>query len=952
MGNSFPVRGMQTRFTGRNQLTVYYQNVRGLRTKFNDVSVSVLAEVFDIICFTETWLNEDFDNCDIIDDRYIIFRQDRDYSTGMSRGGGVLIAAKRSLRPKFIVQCNHVAEYVFVSITLDNMEKIIFCVTYFPPGSGIDVYLHFFNFFTRFNLYDNIFICGDFNLPITGDFLNQLNLDLKTSELRAFMLLFNLKQLNAVPNCCSKYLDLILSNLHDSSIIVEHSDNPLTLEDSYHPALSVSLQHMYVRSNKQLRSTARYNFKKADFLSIWLLLSKIDWNFLNVFDDVNCAVTGLYNILNQIFDQTIPLKFNASKYPLWYSIDTLRIVKAKAKARKLALRNHDPVFIQNFKSLRSSLKISIASDYSRYIKDTENNLIRQPEKFWSYFKKSQTLPSEVFFNDANFDNDIDIANAFAKYFGSVYRQGTVSSPCNTSLVNLGDVIRIDYISHTDVVSAIQDLKSSLSTGVDNVPSFIVKGCAEHLIYPLLIIFNLSLKTCSFPNFWKNTKVIPVHKKGDVKNCQNYRPIAILSPFAKVFEIVIHRKIFSQVSGFIDVAQHGFFPHRSTLSNLYCLTSNIISAFETNCQLDVIYTDFTKAFDSLDFGIFLNKLSCMGFRADLVQWILSYLTDRSMYVYIRNSVSDSFVNCSGVPQGSNLGPLFFILFINDLCDSIKHSDFLLFADDLKIFRKILCDSDANLLQNDIDNIFNWCVKNKLDLNISKCCIVSYTRKSKPLLNSYNINSISLLRNSSVKDLGVIFNSNLDFSEHIQFITTKAYKILGFLKRKTTNFTSLKALKVLYFGLVRPNLEYCTPIWDPYYENTNRVIERVQNNFLRFLYFKSFHATSRDLPSGELRNLFEICTLKSRRQVYCLLFFYKALNNMIDSTYIIGTLKLNVPSRVTRSRSLFSLNSNNNNCILNFCLYKFYKYYNGVSDELDIFYMPFKVFKSNCQRLFSF
>ncbi|GBM15650.1 hypothetical protein AVEN_95271-1 [Araneus ventricosus] len=184
--------------------------------------------------------------------------------------------------------------------------------------------------------------------------------------------------------------------------------------------------------------------------------------------------------------------------------------------------------------------------------------------------------------------------------------------------------------------------------------------------------------------------------------------------------------------------------RSTSTNLMCLTDKIISAFEDNCQLDVIYTDFSKAFDSIDFGILMKKLRIIGFHVNLSQWLFSYLSNGTLYVYFNNVVSDAFSNTSGVPQGSILGPLLFILFINDLCGKFGFSGCLLFPDDLKFFRQIRSSADADLLQNDLDNLYQWCIVNKLLLNVEKCSILSFTRKSQPIFYSYQINDILLRR----------------------------------------------------------------------------------------------------------------------------------------------------------------------------------------------------------------
>ncbi|GBO00813.1 hypothetical protein AVEN_66495-1 [Araneus ventricosus] len=242
----------------------------------------------------------------------------------------------------------------------------------------------------------------------------------------------------------------------------------------------------------------------------------------------------------------------------------------------------------------------------------ENDLVSNPMRFWSYFKnKNINSLDSLFYNNVRYNNDGDIANAFADYFGSVFKPSTDfdgNDECKNDCVS--DLVKIENVTYDDVVLAISELKSSLTVGVDNIPSFNIKGCSEFSIYPLLVLFNLSLRTKVFPGVWKQTKIIPVLKKGDAQNCKNYRPIAILSPFSKIFESIIHKKLYNQVRNLISTSQHGFIPKRSITTNLFCLTDKIISSFESGSQLDVIYTDFSKAFDSIDFGILFKKVTRM------------------------------------------------------------------------------------------------------------------------------------------------------------------------------------------------------------------------------------------------------------------------------------------------------------------------------------------------------
>ena len=397
-------------------------------------------------------------------------------------------------------------------------------------------------------------------------------------------------------------------------------------------------------------------------------------------------------------------------------------------------------------------------------------------------------------------------------------------------------INIDCVTEIEIQNEITKLKNKMTSSLDLIPSFLIKDCSNVLIKPLLIIFNLALKTSTFPDTWKRAKICPVFKAGVSSIISNYRAIAILSNFAKVFEIVLYNRIYLPVSKRISLCQHGFMSHRSTVTNLAIFTQFASHAIDESGQVDVIYTDFSKAFDRIDHTILFSKLGSWGLSSSLLSFMQSYFTNREQFVSYNGFNSEPFITTSGVPQGPNLGPLLFLLFIDDITLTIDNSDKLLFADDLKIYKKITCSEDCLLLQNYINQIQRWCLNNRLHLNPSKCKVVTFTKKHSSIENLYFIDGMLLSRFNSTKDLGVVFDSKLSFIDHIHLKVTEATKMIGFIIRNCKMFTNIKPLKILYFSYVRSKLEYGSLIWYPYYINHKLALENVQRKFLKFLSFK--------------------------------------------------------------------------------------------------------------------
>ncbi|XP_045451209.1 uncharacterized protein LOC123660151 [Melitaea cinxia] len=299
---------------------------------------------------------------------------------------------------------------------------------------------------------------------------------------------------------------------------------------------------------------------------------------------------------------------------------------------------------------------------------------------------------------------------------------------------------------------------------------------------------------------------------------------------QIFESLICPNIRSYCRKFFSEDQHGFLEARSTVTNLILFENALVEALDKNTQVNVVYTDFSKAFDKVLHCALLKKLSLYGFSGSMLNWFRSYLTNLYFYVIANGFESDKFIITSGVLQGSHLGPILFNLFLNDLSRCFKNTSDLLYADDLKLLRDINVRTDAHLLQKDLDNLKKWCDKNGMQINPSKCSQITFTRKSQPILTQYLIGCLELEEKDSVRDLGAIFDKKMSFVPHIYDTVKRASRMLGFIIRNGRAFRRPEIRITLYFSIVRSLLEYASVVWRPHYAIHMLRIERIQKRFM--------------------------------------------------------------------------------------------------------------------------
>lgn len=936
-----------------NYLYMYYQNVRGLRTKTSKLFLSIESCDFDIIALSETWLNSSIYDSEMFTSDFTVYRCDRSATkSGLEMGCGVLLAVRSSElyssdQIYFPVDSVIDIDIVFVKLKFRTGKNVFLCCLYVRSNSNDDVYEAYIDvlecFFGSTNLScdDTVFIMGDFNMPHVCWSIDHENNNIllphgtiTSIQENMFDTLLGrgLSQLNGVKNCRGRLLDLVFADNADDVRLYECS-HPMINIDAYHPAFEIIFDHGEVGVNAPPPlDDLTFNFKKTNFIRLNEYLNLIDWDTkFNGCRDCNDTVDILYDVLNDGFEQFVP-KINSKKstHPIWYNKHLLHLKNLKKKAHlryKCSFRQDD---YTAYSLLRKKYSLYQKVCYKKYLRKTQSNLTRNPSQFWSYVqskKKISGFPKTMSHNTISSSTVEGICDLFALFFKRVYVEENVGDvPDSFGLsedVCLGSIV----LSRADVLKSLLNISVDKGSGPDNISPLILRNCAYALLTPLYHIFSQSLSSGHFPKRWKISYITPIFKTGSRKNVENYRGIAILPTIGKLFESIICDVLAVHIKHSISVNQHGFIKARSTTTNLVEFTNHAVNVVESGMQLDVVYTDFSKAFDTVCHRILLKKLSEMGLHSSILRWIGSYLGDREQYVKIGSCRSCLFPVKSGVPQGSHLGPLLFNLFINDIANIFRYSRCLLYADDLKIFCRVNSLSDAANVQTDLDALSSWCEKNRLSLNVDKCRSMTYHRKTGPIYFDYVINNTRLLRVNEIRDLGLLFDEKITFVKHVDILCAKACSLLGFLMRVCRDFDDPLALKVLYYAHIRSILEFASVVWYPNYDVHVKRIESVQKKFLKFVFCRfGFYRYVQYAPYTFKCALLNIESLATRRRNACIYFIYDLLMCRIDASFLLSLIDFNVPSRSLRNHNLLRLRKhrtnygshepiNNMSCIVN-------------------------------------
>ncbi|KAL5257075.1 hypothetical protein ACHWQZ_G012112 [Mnemiopsis leidyi] len=824
--------------------------------------------------------------------------------------GGVLIAVKSSLEltsKRVNNECK--AEVLSVELTLKNNTKLCLSTLYRVGTLGTQnqqALQEYYSSLLRNRKYSKMYVIGDLNLPSLSR--TEWSTGQGTQPLcQSFLDMFNNMNfeqcIEQATHNHGKILDVLLTNAPQSIARVSVGDENSVCASDHFPIF------FNVKANirrKQAIKREIFNFKKADWNDLNRDLSNAPWHSLLSSPDIEVCWHNFKLTLDNISKKHIPvIKSKDGFEPPWFDSEVYDLCRDKERIRldlkalkkkrdltqtlldqgpssqKTQREQYDKKLLRlelNFQSTRREMKRLIRSKmYSNFSDKQSENAITK--KFWSYVKatsNSHRIP-EIVHNNGIFKSDFKgQADLFNSFFFDQF-----SSESNYKInINYNRPNQVHF-SVPDVKNILKNLDPNKAPGPDQIHGKILKNCANALCTPLTLLFQSSFYTCNIPNDWKTANVVPVYKKGS-KNCvQNYRPISLTSLIMKVYEKVIAAELLKRVNNKINPRQHGFLPLKSCESQLLPFVDQLARCLNESSRIDIVYFDFAKAFDSVNHDIILEKLK-NRFEIDgfLLKFFVEYLSGRKQRVVIGNTFSDDLNVASGVPQGSILGPLLFVLFINDIGDRVSSSsNILLYADDTKLYREIHCVADSEILQADITALNDWALENKMKFHPDKCNVLTVTLKKNDMDRfTYKLGQTPLQFLQSEKDLGVNITSNLCWTNHCNNLCSKAKRNLGFLRRTCSFVKNKTQRRSLYLAMIRSQFEHCSSVWAACSHTMFETMESIQKRCIKWILHEELESYTPYTYFMKCKQL-DILPLKSR----LILKDLKLFHSMIIGTF---------------------------------------------------------------------
>ena len=713
-------------------------NARSLSRNFDQIHayLSSVKHQFSVIGISETWINPDSHTLFSLDGYHFIHA---DRPSG--RGGGVALFIREDLNFK-LCNCSQLCkgvDYLCIDIDCKPFKNIIVGIVYRQPKSTVSAFTPFFEKIINDNDGKNkrVYFMGDFNIDLKKKVQSSTVLDFINTVVSSgfYPLIDRPTRVNA---SSATLIDNIYTNFHDNAAL---SGILVTDISDHFPIFHISQLSDKNRENEEDKPQTYRKISKENLESLAADLASTDWSKICE----SCDVESSYNLFHEIFidlyNKHLPIqsrkhvKRQRSKKP-WVSAELLKLIEKKNFCYKNYINSpHERHKFEKYKKLRNDVTAKLRRAKRHYYFQKFDVIKNNSKDTWKLIntvlgKQKKTLNKNQSFSHKNtvITNPIEISERFNEYFVKI-GSNISSSICNVKHEEFRTYMR-SKISETlffkpatkqEILDIGKSLKSGKSCGFDDINQNVVKYVLPFIIEPILHICNSSLSSGIVPSKMKLSKVTPVFKKDDPSLLTNYRPISILPCFSKILEKIVFTRLYNFLSQYnlLYESQYGFRQNHSTDMAVIEIHDRIIKELNSGKEVLAIFMDLSKAFDTLSHEILLDKLQYYGVRGVCLEWFKSYLSNRQQYT-VYNSINSSMRNIkTGVPQGSILGPLLFLIYINDIVNSCSEANFILYADDTSLLAshndfKTLIDS----LNKNLAGISKWFKCNKLSLNVNK------------------------------------------------------------------------------------------------------------------------------------------------------------------------------------------------------------------------------------------
>lgn len=851
-------------------------NSNSIVGKLNDIRVLEHTYKPDIIAITETKIDDRFQDNELLGPSFTVIRNDRTWG-----GGGVLVALKNS-SPQVKLVKSSIGPGESVTCTLQAHSNLTFnlIIFYRPPGE------HNLNTLTQ--LLDSDFthpniLIGDFNLPditwsdgygTTKESSHRSSLHKQAIGLFQSL---NLKQLiNEPTHDKGNTLDLVFIEkcLFDDVLV----DCEVLPGVSDHNAIVVDILLQDFVSRNSCTPRLKYNFKKAEFNEI----SKHFWELNECFEKGSAmSAEEMWSLFKsktlESLEKNVPTLLAKPKGKPWITRDILRLIRQRNRAFKRCRKHPTRQNIALEISLKKEVKKAIAKAKSDFIKNRVCNELEfgNSKPLFNLINKARGKSNHI--NKlVNTPND-KVAEKLAEFFSSVYSSDSVEVPFFEPIDQIKVKVPPPVVVERGLAALVGGLDIRKSAGPDNISAYTLKEFAKNVtpFLPCLTkVLNKSIKTGKVPQDWKMAFICPVFKSGQRDEPGNYRPISLTSITSKLLEHIISVSMWQHINenSILTEAQHGFRQNFSTTTQLLHVSHIATKALNENKDYHIVSFDFAKAFDKVPHNLLVHKLRAYCFDEVIVGWVEEWLRGRESVVKVNGQFSSGFEVKSGVPQGSVLGPLLFLLYINDMPYCIQNAECRLYADDTLLCMDI-GKGASGALQNNVWALGDWAKRWGMMFNPKKCL---HLRLGNNIASfDLTLNEVVIPKAKQMKYLGLTFESNIKWNEHIHNIVKKANKILGMIKRCLGTSSNSKTCMTSFNSVVRPILEYASQVWSPHTQSLTQELSMVQRKAVKW----AFKLKKLDSVSDTMSNN-GIMSLCDRRKELDLAYLGKVEMGMYD------------------------------------------------------------------------